>query len=225
MSKFLTPSIVRMPGLLEERANMINILGCERIHIDVSIGYSIPDFFVCGQLSLAERSLFNAPADFHVFRQGNDEGYEMLPFRSGDRLILHMFPWTKPESVTDMVNHFRQRGFAVGLSLDLGVSLELLLPSLISMNVALIMGIEAGGYGAPLNQKALATLTECRAMIQEGRLAINLGIDGGVNAGTFESLAILCDFLVVGGLLFNAPDIVMQWRSLNAWLRRFENGG
>lgn len=222
MSKLLTPSIVRMPGLLEERANMINVLGCERIHIDVSVGYSIPDFFVCGQFSLAERSLFNAPADFHVFRQGEDESYGALPFRSGDRLILHMFPWTKPESMITVVSHFRERGFAGGLSLDLGVSLKSLMPSLISMDVALIMGIEAGGYGAPLNQKALATLTECRAMIQAGHLAINLGIDGGVNAGTFEPLARLCDFLVIGGLLFNAPDIVMQWRSLNTWMRRIE---
>lgn len=41
-----------------------------------------------------------------------------------------------------------------------------------------------------------------------------LGVDGGVNEQTFETLCGYADVVVVGGLLFNAPDAGNQWRAL-----------
>lgn len=224
MTKLLTPSIVRMSGSLEERASMINVIGCERIHIDVSVGYTIPDFFVCGIFAQADRELFTAPVDFHVFTQGDGSDYDALPLRLGDRVILHAFPWMEIAKITNTLTYFRQRGFEVGLSLDLESPSQMLQPHLHLMEVALVMGIEAGGRGLPLNEKALSVLADLRDVIREDCLALHLGIDGGVNATTFERLAAVCDILVIGSFLFNTPDIFLQWRSLNRWLRRIESG-
>ncbi len=223
MSKLLTPSIVRMTGSLEERAGTLNVIGCRRIHIDMSVNSSIPDFFRCGMFGYAERNLFNASVDFHVFGQGSYDEYKTIPVRRSDRVIFHVFSETRLDALVGLFRYFKRDEIDIGISLDLGVPVDILLPMLMNLDLVLVMGIEAGGYGLPLSQTALCTMAILRREMTQQNRSMHMGIDGGVNTGTFELLAKSCDFMVVGGLLFNAPDIALQWRSLSRWLKEVES--
>lgn len=89
METLLTPSVFRCPGTVPQRALLLNELGCERVHVDISIGCNYPGLFPLSQFGRKERDLFVSRVDFHIFPMAETGRVTDLPLQEGDRVIVH----------------------------------------------------------------------------------------------------------------------------------------
>jgi pentose-5-phosphate-3-epimerase len=181
MMSHLSPSIVCYSGTFKETAALLNVLGCKRAHIDVTAGYSIHGLFRYELFDLEDRLHFNMPVDLHIFDFRRDWNYHSLPLREGDCLILHMFPWVEPDELVKALNCNLPEGVGRGFSLDTETPLSRAYSLLPTLDCFTIMGIEIGGRGIPLNERALENLIQVRKITQTSNPSLRLCIDGGVN--------------------------------------------
>lgn len=215
----LSPSIVCYNGSFQETAKLLNALGCRRAHIDVTAGYSIHGLFRYEMFTPEDRSHFSMPADLHIFDFRRHWNYRSLPLREDDCAILHVFPWVSRSKVERALDRGFSSGVKRGISLDVQTPLSKVVPMFPLIDVLMVMGIEIGGRGVPLNDKAVKDLYQAKEIATSMGKTIRLVIDGGVSAKTFAQLARIADTLVIGGLLFNSPDIAAQWSELDRWLK------
>jgi len=221
MKKIIIPSIVRYSGLFQEKASMINTINCERIHVDVTIGQKTGELFDYDDFGIEQRRLFESSVDLHVFDfsdNWSDWKTKGLPLLQNDCIIFHIFPNTSTKMINSVINHCDGNGINIGLALDLKVNIDIIKHYINQLDIVIVMGIEAGGHQLPLNEKAINDLILVSEMSNKDK-RLRIGIDGGVNIKTFEKLVNITDFVVIGGLLFNAPDIISQWNTLNRWLK------
>lgn len=219
MISHLSPSIVCYNGSFQETAKLLNALGCRRAHIDVTAGYSIHGLFRYETFTAEDRSHFTMEADLHIFDFRRRWQYKSLQLRQDDCAILHIFPWVSHRKIEKALESGFPNGIKRGLSLDVQTPLSRVTPFFPLLDVLMIMGIEIGGRGVPLNDKAIKDLYRAKEIASAAGKTIRLVIDGGVSAKTFTQLSQIADTLVIGGLLFNSPDIAAQWMELNRWLK------
>lgn len=221
MRKILTPSLVRFPGSFKEKAEAMNFIQCERTHVDVTVGGNIAGLFRYNDFDLSVRSLFKGAIDLHIFdfrKDWQDWENMQLPINNNDCAILHIFPYMDLKLIYGALSGLVEKQVKIGLALDVECPLNILKNHMCLIDVAVIMGIEVGGSRLPLNEKAIDGLMEIKSYSGLQEKPIRLGIDGGVNVKTFEPLARVADFIVIGSILFDAPDLTSQWKTLNNWL-------
>lgn len=219
----LSPSSLCYKGTFLETANLLSSLDCRRAHLDFTAGYGIYGMTRLEEFEAEDRRHFRMPVDLHLFDFRRRWTYDDLPLIDGDCLVLHRFPWLSRFKVQRALEVDLPNGVQRGLSVDLETDLDQVIPLLPKLDVLMIMGIEIGGRGVPLNPKALQDLEQARRLIRILGKPIRLVIDGGVNVKTFPVLAKLVDTMVIGGLLFNSPDLLAQWNELQRWLKEIEN--
>jgi pentose-5-phosphate-3-epimerase len=220
MRKLLTPSIAAYRGGVRESALFARRSGCERIHVDLSVGRAVTGFPNYGSFGPKERGLFVPMVDFHLFEFGPQNGTYDLPLREEDRVIIHLFPNSSGPRTEHLLQDFLDRGMSVGLALDVETPVAEVLPYLELTSTLLVMGIPVGGRRLPLNNRVFEVLGDIRASRQR---PIEIGIDGGVNAATFQALGREFDYLVVGSLLFDSADTPTRWFQLNNNLHGGDN--
>ncbi len=213
----LSPSIVCCNGTFKEMAAMLNYLRFPRLHVDVADGAGMPGLIPIECFGKSERQLFEAPIDLHIFDFSQRWEQEELPVKSGDSVVFHLFPWATSAKISELADKQLPDGVEKGIAIDTHASLNTAIAIVPRCTVVTVMGIEAGGRGLPLNEHAVERLKMLRNMT-EGR--VRLVIDGGVNVDTFPRLACLADTIIIGSLLFNAPNLEAQWSHLQQWLRR-----
>jgi pentose-5-phosphate-3-epimerase len=219
MTRTLTPSVARLSGTVERAAQSLNGLPCTRVHVDAVVGGRLPKLPVLEDFPADMRALFKAAVDFHIFDLRDSPRPLRLPLREKDCVILHVFPWTSPANVHAVLRSVGD-GSAVGLALDVDAPLQAVLGHVDAINAILVMGGPVGAVREPLDGRALSRLRQLRRVVRTCRGAIRLGIDGGVNRTTLLELADLADFIVVGSLLFDAPDTAAQWAELNSLVEK-----
>lgn len=224
MLKSLTPSVVCLPGTIRDKAHLLNALGCERVHVDVGKGRSDSGWFNYQDFGDSERTLFRTSVDFHVYYADNDWRPRPLPVKVGDAVILHVFPWTTRRIIEAALKYFSESGAEFGLAVDLNVrAISALLPYFPALNSVLVMGIPAGARRHPLDPRAWARIHEIHELHMSMNRRMRIGIDGGVNSVTFNRLANVVDFLVLGSLLFDADDLTTRWELLVNVLAKMNN--
>ena len=198
----------------------MNRLGCERVHVDMTYG-SLSNFFTPETFGAKERKLFCSRVDFHFFPNDSGWGSGALPFQEGDCVILHVFPWISQIDLMHGIELFKDCS-EIGIAIDLQMPVKKLARVFLQVTTILVMGIPAGESGQPLDKNALQSLRRLRT--RTWRKSVRIGIDGGVNKDTFASLVPITDFLIVGGILFDAPSMTKRWRCLNSQMIVLQGG-
>ncbi len=213
----LSPSVVRMEQPLDECARILNILGCQSVHIDICHGSAFPGFFNFNELQANSLRVFDACITAHIFRLSDQHSTINLSLlRDSDLAVFHVFPHITTGEVAAFFEAAAINGCRPGLSLDLGTPLSVAMPYLEMVDTVFIMGIPVATHGLQPDQSTMVRLSEMRKLIGQYNPYCRLGLDGGVNANTFYQLVGLVDELVVGGLLLNTDDISAQWSSLQS---------
>lgn len=213
----LSPSVVRMEQPLDECARILNILGCQSVHVDMCQGSVFPGFFNLSDMQTDSLRVFNACVTAHIFRLLDTQStINLSMLRDNDLVVFHMFPHITTRDLAAFFEAAKTSKCKLGLSLDLGVPLTSVTPFLEMVDTVFIMGIPVATHGLQPDQSTVARLDEMRKLINRHNPSCRLGIDGGVNANTFYQMVGLVDELVVGGLLLNTDDISSQWSSLQS---------
>lgn len=215
----LSPSIARLERPLDQCIQIINRLGCESVHVDVCQGFSLPNFLTLSSIQNGSLRGFYARVTLHLFRLFGEQRMNLDCMREDDLIVLHVFPYMTASMISEFLAETNMLGCRVGLAIDLEARLEMVLGRLTELDTVFVMGIPVATYGLQPDKTTLYRLDEVSEMIRKSGACCRIGLDGGVNIETFPSLADRVDELVIGSLLFNAPDVVTQWRSLQSYSR------
>lgn len=217
--KTFSPSIVRLEKSLEVCAQIMNSLGCQSVHIDVSWDLDFSGFYGKEILVGDGLQLFDCPATIHIFSNKPLEKSDLTGVRQVDAVMLHVTPETSQNDIISLLESSLSRGYGLALALDIRSDISLVLPFLGSLKAVYVMGIPVATHSRPPQSDTLSRLKTLQAAIKASGSGCRLGIDGGINYETLSSLAAVADEIVIGGLLFNSPNIYSQWQALNAWLK------
>lgn len=212
--KVLSPSVIRLERPIEQCAEILNALGCDLVHIDISHGLQLPDFFDLSVLSSGK--LFTCPTTIHLFWFDQNESFKLDGLRGFDQPMLHVFPEGNTEQIDLFIEAVLEIKCQPALSLDVNADVKIIAPYVEKLKSVYIMGAPIGTYGFPINKVTFSNLKATRKIINNQNSNCHLGIDGGVNAETFKHFAPLVDEIVIGGLLFDAPNLSSQWKALNS---------
>lgn len=216
----LSPSFIRLNLPIRDRIAVLNALCVPSVHIDVVSGCTLPGFLSHEVLQSGVLRDLSATLTFHIVPKPHDNTTALRFLQSEDLAVLHVFPTTQPQAIDKFATKARAIGCRVGLAIDLRVALNMVNRWLDVLDTIMIMGIPLARHGLQPDISIATRLDNAREAIAVHNPACRLALDGGVTASTFQRLIGCVDELVIGGLLFNTPNLAEQWRLLSEYAHR-----
>lgn len=213
---------MRLEKPLELCAQILNSLECKSVHVDVSLNVNLPGFYGSEILTSGQLELFDCPATIHIFSDLPFTGTDLENIRRKDRVMLHVFPETSKDQIFMLLENSCQIGYEPAVALDIKSDLNIIDAFICDLKVIYIMGTPIATHSLSPDKLTKNRMKQLRKTIESKNSTCILGIDGGINHETFTDIATLADEIVIGGLLFNTPNIYSQWKALNAWLEKIE---
>jgi ribulose-phosphate 3-epimerase len=150
------------------------------------------------------------PLDVHLMISDPLKYAEPMVDAGADLLTFHVETVADPVEVAGRIADL---GVAVGIALNPDTPVAQIEPCLSTVDLALVMSVNAGFGGQKFNSVALDKLSHLRA----GNPELLLQIDGGIDATTIgPARQSGCDLFVVGSAIFRQADYRQAIKELAA---------
>lgn len=215
MKKIITPSVIRCTGNTKERAEVVNGIGCSRVHVDVSLDKRISNFYDGETFGKKERSYFKSHVDFHVF--GWSEMDISIPILPHDRMIMHCSGKFNARRLIEIKDYAKCMKAGFGISIDHDMKISALDDVLRFCDIIMMLTIPIGSYGV---KPAIGTkdhIERVKKYLSSKGAKAEIAIDGGVDHETFPFFIREATTVVVGGLLFKSTDVLSAWKMFDSY--------
>ena len=183
------------------------------LHVDVMDGHYVPNLTIGPPVVASLRPHTDLFLDCHLMVDNPGDLLEAFAGAGADRCTVHI-------ELGDPRPHFevlRRLGVGVGLTLDPDTPVEAVLPYLSEIDLLLVMSVRPGFGGQAFIPEVLDKVRVVRRAIDEGHLAVEIEIDGGINTQTAPLAAEAgVDILVAGSAIFHAADPLAAAREIRA---------
>lgn len=201
----LSPSILSADFTkLGEEMQALRAAGCDTIHVDVMDGVFVPNI-TFGQAVL--RSLHRAaplPMDVHLMIADPGRYIEAFAVERVAAITVHVEACTHLDRVLKQI---REAGKSPSVALNPATPLSSVEWVLDLVDLVIVMSVNPGFGGQKFIETMLPKIEALRAVIDQGKHKITLGVDGGVtDANAPRITAAGADYLVMGNYLFSAPE-------------------
>jgi ribulose-phosphate 3-epimerase len=181
------------------------------LHVDVMDGHFVPVLTIGPPVVRSLRARTDLFLDCHLMVDNPAVLLEEFASAGADRCIVHI-ELGDPRPLFD---ELRARDVGVGLVLNPATPVEAVLPYLDQIDLLLVMSVNPGWGGQSFIPEVLDKVAIARKEIDARGLAVEIEIDGGINASTAgAAVAAGCDILVAGSAVFHAPDPVAAARDI-----------
>ena len=204
----ISPSILSADfGKLGKEIEDLEKANADLIHIDVMDGHFVPNLTIGPEVISKLRKHTSLPFDVHLMISPVHKFIENFAKAGADIITIH------PEATDDLIKSIKKiKSYKkkAGVSLNPKTSIDKVLPVLESIDLVLIMSVEAGFGGQKFIENTLEKVKILRKEIDKRKLKTEIEIDGGIN---FENAKIAknagVDILVSGTTIFkeNGGDL------------------
>ncbi len=197
----IAPSILSADfARLGDEIRAVTEAGADWIHIDIMDGHFVPNLTIGPAVVKALRPHTRLPFDVHLMIAPVDAYVPEFAAAGADTITVH------PESGPHLhrtLQLIKAAGKRAGVSLNPGTPVEALDPVLGDVDLVLVMTVNPGFGGQGFIRSQLEKIRAVRARIDSCGRAIDLEVDGGINAETApDALAAGADALVAGTAAF-----------------------
>ena len=202
----IAPSILSADfARLGEEVRAIEAAGADYVHIDVMDGHFVPNLTIGPAVVQALRPHSKLPFDLHLMLSPVDPYIAAFCEAGADIVTVHAEAGPHLHRTLQAI---KERGKRAGVALNPSTAATAVDEVLDLVDLVLVMSVNPGFGGQRFIEAQLEKVKQLRARIDAAGRAIDLEVDGGVNAETAPRvIAAGADVLVAGTASFEGgPD-------------------
>jgi ribulose-phosphate 3-epimerase len=197
----IAPSILSADfARLGEEVRAIDEAGADWIHIDVMDGHFVPNISFGPAVMKAVRGVTTKPFDVHLMISPVDAYLDAFAEAGADCITVH---YEAGPHIHRSLQHIKSLGKRAGVVICPGTPAKMLDYLLDMVDLVLVMSVNPGFGGQSFIPSQLKKISAIRTMIEKSGRAIDLEVDGGVDAAWAKRcIEAGADALVAGTSVF-----------------------
>ncbi|MGG5252994.1 ribulose-phosphate 3-epimerase [Neobacillus sp. SM06] len=178
--------------------------GADFIHVDVMDGHFVPNITIGPLVVEAIRPITKLPLDVHLMIENPDHYIEAFAKAGADYITVHV---EACRHLHRTIHYIRSFGVKAGVVLNPATPVDSLQHVIRDVDMVLVMSVNPGFGGQKFIPEILTKIYQVKEMAKEKNPALEIEVDGGVNAMTAK----LCveagaTVLVAGSAIYNEKD-------------------
>jgi ribulose-phosphate 3-epimerase len=197
---------------IADQIRMVESAGADELHLDSMDGVFVPNFTWGMKIVADLRKLTRLPFDCHLMIVEPEKYADAFREAGADVITFH---YEATPHQHRLLRHLREIGAKAGIAINPGTPVSMLVDLIEEIDRVLVMSVNPGFAGQSFIERALAKVSEVRALLDERNPACEIEVDGGIGLENAErAVQAGANVLVAGNSVFGAEDPPETLRAL-----------
>ena len=174
--------------------------GADMIHVDVMDGHFVPNLTIGPPVIKALRKKCSIKFDVHLMISPVHKYIEAYSDAGADIITIHP---EATDNLEESILKIKSLNKKVGVSLNPGSKIDLILEYLEKIDLVLVMSVNPGFGGQKFMPEVLSKVKKLKSIQKEKKLNFDIEIDGGINFENYKlAIEAGANILVSGTTIF-----------------------